>query len=155
MTDPAEIEAIKRLKYKYLRCLDTKAWDELAECFSEDATCAYDAGVHTFQGRDEIMRFLEGALGRASMLTMHHVHHPEIEMTSEDAANGRWYLEDCVIDTQNNTTLRGTAFYRDEYVKIGGDWKIKFTGYERVFEETQDRRETPSLKITRSMFPLA
>ncbi len=25
-----EIEAIKRLKYAYSRCLDTKAWDELA-----------------------------------------------------------------------------------------------------------------------------
>jgi len=28
--DLVEIEAIKRLKYRYLRCLDLKLWDELA-----------------------------------------------------------------------------------------------------------------------------
>jgi bile-acid 7alpha-dehydratase len=58
-----------------------------------------------------------------------------------------------VIDTRSNTTLRGASFYHDEYVKEGGAWKLKSTGYERTFEEMQDRDETPSLKITKSMFP--
>ena len=31
MVDLQEIEAIKRLKYKYMRCIDEKRWDELAE----------------------------------------------------------------------------------------------------------------------------
>lgn len=31
-----EIEAIKRLKYAYSRCLDTKAWDELATLVTPD-----------------------------------------------------------------------------------------------------------------------
>jgi len=39
-----EIEAIKRLKYKYLRCIDQKRWDELAETFTEGATCSYGDG---------------------------------------------------------------------------------------------------------------
>ena len=29
--DWQDLEAIKRLKYKYQRCLDTKQWDELRE----------------------------------------------------------------------------------------------------------------------------
>ena len=152
MSDLHDIEVIKRLKYKYLRCLDTKAWGELAECFVEDATSAYDAGKYTFEGRDQIIGFLEKALGRPTMITLHQVHHPEIELTGDTTATGRWYLEDMVIDTEHGTTLRGASFYRDEYVKVGGEWKLKSTGYDRTFEEVQDRAETPSLKITKSMF---
>ncbi len=148
-----EIEAIKRLKYKYLRCLGTKSWAELAECFVEDAISTYDSGKYTFEGRDQIIGFLEKALGSPTMLTLHQVHHPEIELTSATTAIGTWYLEDMVIDTRSNTTLRGASFYHDEYVKAGGAWKLKSTGYERTFEEVQDRAETPSLKITKSMFP--
>jgi hypothetical protein len=58
-----------------------------------------------------------------------------------------------VIDAERNTMLRGAAFYRDEYVKRGGEWKIASTGYERTFEEVQDRSEMPSLRITKRMFP--
>ncbi len=153
MADLDEIEAIKRLKYKYLRCLDTKAWAELAECFVEDAISTYDSGKYTFEGRDQIIGFLEKALGSPTVLTLHQVHHPEIELTSATTGTGTWYLEDMVIDTRSNTTLRGASFYHDEYVKVGGAWKLKSTGYERTFEEVQDRSETPSLKITKSMFP--
>ena len=40
-----EIEAIKQLKYKYVRCVDCKMWDDLAECFTEDAVTNYAAGL--------------------------------------------------------------------------------------------------------------
>jgi hypothetical protein len=153
MDELREIEAIKRLKYRYFRCLDTKRWAELAECFAEDAVSSYDSGRFAFEGRDAILRFLEQALGRGSAITMHHGHHPEIELTSDTTARGIWYLEDMVIDAERNTMLRGAAFYRDEYVKRGGEWKIASTGYERTFEEVQDRSEMPSLRITKRMFP--
>jgi hypothetical protein len=144
-----EIEAIKQLKYRYFRCLDSKRWAELAECFTADATSSYDGGKYAFQGRDQIIGFLERALGTPSMITMHHGHHPEIELTSPITATGVWYLEDLVIDARRNTTLRGAAFYHDAYRKQGGAWKLQSTGYTRTFEEVQDRSETPSLKLTR------
>jgi len=152
MDDLREIEAIKRLKYRYFRCLDSKCWSELADCFAEDAVASYDGGKYAFEGREKIMGFLEGALGRPTALTMHHGHHPEIELTSPTTATGIWYLEDQVIDAERNTMLRGTAFYRDEYVKQDGTWRLQSTGYERVFEEVQDRSETPSLRITKNRF---
>ena len=37
-----DITAIERLKYRYLRTLDTKAWDEFAACFAPDATADYN-----------------------------------------------------------------------------------------------------------------
>ncbi len=148
MVDLQEIEAIKRLKYKYLRCLDQKLWTELEQCFTEDATSAYGDGKYSYAGRDKIMEFLRGALGPRNMITSHRVHHPEIDLTSAATARGIWALEDTVIETVSNTTIRGAAFYRDEYVKVGGQWKIKSTGYTRTFEEMVSRNDTPSLQLT-------
>lgn len=152
MVDLQELEAIKRLKYKYLRCLDLKLWNEMKECFTEDARSAYDSGKYSFDGRDQIIAFLVQALGRPTVITLHQCHHPEIELTGPAAATGVWALEDLVIDDQNKITIRGAAFYRDEYVKVDGGWKIQRTGYERTFEEVVNRTDTPSLMLTSNRF---
>jgi hypothetical protein len=152
MDDLREIEAIKRLKYKYFRCLDLKRWEEMKECFVADATCAYDSGKYAYQGRDAILGFLVGAMDRPTFLTMHHGHHPEIDLTSATTARGVWALEDTVIDTEGGITIRGAAYYEDEYVKIDGAWKIKHTGYVRTFEEVEMRKDTPSLTVTSNRF---
>lgn len=148
MFDLQEIEAIKRLKYKYMRCLDEKCWDEMRECFIKDATVAYSGDKYSFSGRDEIMKFLIDSVDRASFLSSHRVHHPEIDLTSETTATGIWAMEDYVIDEKFQITLRGAAFYRDEYVKVDGEWKIKHTGYERTFEEIESRKDNERLTIT-------
>lgn len=147
-----EIEAIKQLKYRYFRFLDLKQWDDMASLFVEDASAAYSGGKYAFDGRDEIMKFLTGALGRPSMLTAHHGHHPEIELTSQSAATGIWALWDTVIDTQHHVTIRGAAFYRDEYVKVDGAWHFQSTGYERTYEEMAPYPEDGPTTLTANRF---
>jgi bile-acid 7alpha-dehydratase len=137
--DLVEIEAIKRLKYRYLRHLDLKEWDELAGCFTSRATASYGGGAYVFEGRDAIMDFLRRSMDSRAMLTSHKVHHPEIELTASNAATGVWALEDTVLHTELGVTIGGAAFYRDEYVKVGGEWLIRHTGYKRVYEELQPR----------------
>ena len=146
--DLVEIEAIKRLKYKYLRCLDQKLWDEIAECFVDDATSSYGGGKYSFEGRDAILEFLKDAMGADSFLSSHRVHHPEIDFTSETTATAIWALEDVVIDTKWDITIRGAAFYEDVYVRDDGVWKIQHTGYKRTFEEIQPRANVEGLKLT-------
>ena len=73
------------------------------------------------------------------MLTSHKVHHPEIELTGPGTATGTWALDDVVLLTELALTVRGAAFYEDEYVKVGGEWRIKHTGYKRVYEELAPR----------------
>ena len=147
MVDLQEIEAIKRLKYKYLRCLDLKLWDEIAECFTEDATAAYSDGKYSFAGRDQIITFLRDALGGYNKITSHRVHQPEIDLSGATTAVGTWALEDIVIETETKSIIRGAAFYRDDYVKVGGAWKIRATGYLRLFEERLSRSDTPSWRL--------
>ena len=148
-----EIEAIKQLKYKYLRSLDQKLWDEMAECFVEDATSSYSGGKFAFSSRKEVLDFFRKSMGGANVLSSHRVHHPEIELTSDTTATGIWALEDTYIDAKAGFTVRGAAFYRDDYVKVDGAWKIQHTGYERSYEEMETRGEMPWLKITQGWPP--
>jgi len=144
-----DIAAIQQLKYKYWRCLDQKAWAELAECFSEDATVNYGSGKYHFSGRDRIMKFLSESLGVDSgSIGIHHGHHPEIELRSATTARGRWALYNYLINTKQNRGVREGAFYEDEYVKQDGVWRIRHTGYTYVFHEEWSRDDTPSLRIT-------
>ena len=147
-----ETEAIKRLKYKYMRCVDMKLWDEMAEVFVPEATAAYSAGHYSYEGRDAIIAWLRKGMERASFHSTHSVHHPEIELLDADHATGIWKLEDIVVDTEHDIVISGAAFYHDRYVKRSGRWLIAHTGYERVFEQIESRKDRPTLRLTASMW---
>lgn len=147
--DLAELEAIKRLKYRYARSLDMKEWDELRACLTDDATAAYGGGKYSYDSPEGIVEFLSTSL-TADMVSRHHVHQPEIDVTSPTTATGIWALDDIVINTTHNFEIRGAAFYRDDYVKLDGEWKIKHTGYTRIYEEMQDRTKLEGLTLLES-----
>jgi hypothetical protein len=147
-----EIEEIKRLKYRYMRCVDLKLWDEMAEVFIPEASAAYSGGHYSYQGREAIIEWLEKGMGRDTLMTTHSVHQPEIELDGADRATGVWKLEDIVVDVQFDVTISGAAFYHDRYVKREGRWFIEHTGYERIFEQVVSRKDTPSLKLTASIW---
>lgn len=145
------LESIKQLKYRYMRCLDLKLWDEIEGCFTEDATAAYSGGKYTHEGREAIVAFLRRSMGAESFHSSHHVGHPEIALTGDGTATGIWKIDDTVIETKLQFTLRGSAFYEDEYLRgSDGAWRIQRTGYKRVFEEISSRKDIASLKLTAS-----
>ena len=129
-----EIEAIRQLKYRYQRTADLHDWDGLGACFAEDAVCTYGDGEYTFEGRDQIIAFLRSLMDRNGFVSSHHVHHPEITLTSDTTATGIWALADQVIDLDKDFVYQGAAYYHDEYVKHDGSWTISHTGYQRVWE---------------------
>jgi len=137
--DLIQLELIKQLKYRYIRCLDLKLFDEIGDCFIESATASYGGGAYTYDGRDAIVGFLRGSMGSTKMLTSHKVHHPEISFPTFDTATGIWALDDTVLLTDMGLTVRGSAYYTDDYVKVDGKWFIRHTGYKRVYEELAPR----------------
>jgi hypothetical protein len=144
------IEDICRLKYRYLRCLDQKLWDDIAGCFTADAVAEYSAGSYRFEGRDTIVDFLRTSMGSEQFLSSHRCHHPEIDFTSDTTATGTWALEDTVVHGEHGVTIQGAAFYTDRYVVDDGAWKIAHTGYRRTFEEIFPRASINGLKLTAS-----
>ena len=152
LTRLVETEAIKRLKYRYMRCVDKKLWKEFEEVFVPEATASYSAGHYSYEGRDAIIAWLRQGMDRAGFHSSHTVHHPEIEFAGPNRATGVWSLCDYVVDTDHDITIAGAAFYEDEYVKRDDRWWILHTGYERTFEEMESRQTRPGLKLTASMW---
>jgi len=143
-----DLEAIKRLKYRYFRCLDLKLWDEMAGCFAPDATVDYGGGRCRVDGVDAIIGFLRESLARETgALGYHHGHHPEIELTGDTTARGVWALDNYLFNAARKRGVRIAAYYRDEYVKRDGEWRIRHTGYTYVFHEEWSRDDTPSIRL--------
>ena len=133
----ADTEAIKQVKYRYLRALDTKHWDDFADTLTDDVIGDYGSSVGEelhFTNRVDLVNYMRKSLGPA-VITEHRVTHPEITVTG-DEASGIWYLQDRVIVADFNFMLIGAAFYRDSYRRTDDGWRISATGYDRTYEAT-------------------
>ena len=144
--DHDTIRAIEQLKFRYLRTLDLKQWDEFSDTLTDDVTTSYGAHL-SCSGRDQVVEFMRTSLGPA-IITVHQCHHPEI-VVDGDTATGTWYLEDKVIVTEQRILLTGAAFYTDTYRRCpDGQWRISRTGYVRSYEAMQSLDDTPSWRLT-------
>ena len=129
----SDIEAIRRLKAKYFRCVDQNSWDEMEEVFTEDATADYGPDIK-LEGRKAVIDFLNKTVGRDTFTTAHHGHNAEINITDETTARAKWALQDRLI-IRGVSTLTGWGYYDEEYVKQDGRWRIKSTAISRLLEE--------------------
>ncbi|CAM2772331.1 nuclear transport factor 2 family protein [Mycobacterium intermedium] len=134
-TTLGEIEAIKQLKARYCRFLDTKRWDEWRELFTDDfVSDTTPSGGERVAGAEEFVAFVRNIFGRPSRPTVHQVHAPEIELTSATTATGVWALED-VVRLAPGVNLNGRGHYHETYEKIDGQWRIKSSTLTRVRED--------------------
>ena len=130
-----DIDDIKTVKYRYLRTLDTKHWDEFADTLTEDVIGHYVESVgeeHHVSNRDELVEFMRNSLG-PDIITEHRVTHPEITIDG-DEATATWYLQDRVIAPAFDFMLIGAGFYHDRYRRTDAGWKISETGYDRTYD---------------------
>ena len=136
-----DIEAIKQVKYRYLRALDTKAWDDFEDTLTTDVTGEYGESL-SFRDRTTLVDFMRSSVG-PGVITEHRADHPEITVDG-DEATGQWYLQDRVIVTDFKFMLFGAAFYSDRYRRTEQGWKICATGYQRTYEATLSLDDVPS-----------
>ncbi|HEY1440518.1 MAG TPA: nuclear transport factor 2 family protein [Mycobacterium sp.] len=100
-----ELEAIRQLKARYCRFLDTKDLEGWRGVFTTDVVVSLDMAVSTggadpkmappLEGVDNFVPMVMGSLENAA--TMHHCHTPEITLTSATTATGIWAMEDWII----------------------------------------------------------
>jgi hypothetical protein len=125
-----EIEAIRKLKARYCRYLDTKDWTAWRGIFADDfLSDTAESGGKVIEGADEFVAFTRKSL--RNQATVHQVHAPEIELTSETTARGVWALED-VVRFGPGVNLRGYGHYHETYEKIDGQWRIKSSKLTRL-----------------------
>ena len=118
------IEAIKQLKARYFRLMDTKQWAEYRDVFTDDMVFQFETQDRsTATTGDDFVAFVSGRLGTA--VTAHHGHMPEIEVTSERTATGVWAMYDWVDDPDNDRAFQGFGHYHEEYrLCADGKWRI-------------------------------
>jgi len=120
-----EVEAIKRLKARYFRLMDTKEWLPFSQVFTDDVVVDVSHDKHapgdTIRGRANVVDFIRKAVGKA--VTVHHGHMPEIELLSPTEARGIWAMSD-YVEFRPSRGIRGYGHYHEEYRKEGGKWRI-------------------------------
>jgi hypothetical protein len=118
-----DLEAIKQLKARYCRTMDTKDWAAMRRVFTDDVEMDTTAsGGSVVTGADDFLSFLREAIG--DVVTVHHCHTPEIELVSATAATGVWAMED-MLRWPNGSELHGYGHYHERYEKVGTEWRIK------------------------------
>ncbi|WP_410654944.1 nuclear transport factor 2 family protein [Amycolatopsis sp. lyj-112] len=148
--DLVALEEIRRVKYRYLRCLDLKLWDEMAGTLTVDARARYGTPSYgeplNFEGREAILGFFRNAVG-PGVTTVHVAGHPEIEIDG-DSAQGTWLMHDKVIVPEHRVMIEGAAFYDDTYRRVDGAWLLASTQYDRLYESMVSLDDQPSFKLT-------
>jgi hypothetical protein len=143
-THSDEIEAIRQLKYRYFRLVDTADWMALGDCFVDHATVSFVGGSYRVErsGKSQILEYLAGAI-HSQCISVHQGGHPEITLTSPTTATGTWYQNDWFLDLRSNIKLSGACLYDDRYLKVDGRWKFLHTGYERLYEIVEQLASPP------------
>jgi hypothetical protein len=138
-------DAIRSLKYAYLRSLDLKRWDEFESLFLPEATGSY--AELSFGSRAEIVDYMRQNL-TADLITFHQAHHPEI-VVDGDTATATWYLHDKVFVPAYDVAIEGAAFYDDRMARNPEGWRFSHVGYRRTFESSWTMSAVPgwSFKI--------
>jgi len=128
-----QIYEIEKLKARYFRLMDQKKWTEWGEVFTNDATVKTTAfGLPIIWiGKAQIVSQNSSTL--QDVLSVHHGHMPEIEITSATTATGIWAMED-YLAFAGALELQGGGHYYETYVKQNGVWKIKTLELKRLRE---------------------
>ena len=133
LQDLLDIEAIKQLKARYFRLMDTKRWDDWALVFATNCVMEVPEADMVNNGRDEIVAAVSTVL--TGVRTAHHGHMPEIEITGDGTARGVWAMFDYVEFPEQDGArvgLHGYGHYHEEYVREDGAWRIARTRLERL-----------------------
>jgi len=146
-----DIEAIRCLQARYQRCLDTRDFDGVSDCFTDDVVSSYGNGSMSYDGKEAVIGFLKDAM-TLDMPSSHLIHGGEIDVQDTSNAKAKWYLEDHLEHRKYKLKLHGAAIYDVEYVKVDGVWRIKSIGYERCYEYFELRGLINLLTLRKTTF---
>ena len=131
-SDPMDdVEAIRQLKARYFRLMDTQQWDAWATCFTADVTALYEGVPRanptlpldaSCEGRVALVKAVSTLMTGAK--SIHQGFMPEIELTGATTARAVWAMFDYVM--LPTCHFKGWGHYHEEYVKeADGAWKLR------------------------------
>ncbi len=125
-----DAEAIRQLKARYCRLMDTKDWAGYRQLFTVGVVVdTTESGGGVVRGADAFLTFLVDAIG--DVTTVHQCHTPEIELTGRSTASGVWAMED-MLRWPDGSELHGYGHYHDTYEKSATGWRIASSRLSRL-----------------------
>jgi hypothetical protein len=119
-------EAVREAMCRYWRVLDYKLWEQLDDCFTEDADADWGTGNWQALGRAQIRAFLHGNESQEGLRLSHFGHNAEVSIDPADPAGASaiFKLEDWVT-LQGVTIMKGFGQYRMQFRRgTDGIWRI-------------------------------
>lgn len=125
-----DVEAIRQLKARYCRLMDTKDWAAYRRLFTDGVVVdTTESGGGVVRGADAFLAFLVDAIG--DVVTVHQCHTPEIEVTGPSTALGVWAMED-MLRWPDGSELHGYGHYHETYEKSAAGWRIASSRLSRL-----------------------
>lgn len=132
-----DIEAIKKLRSKYWRCIRLGLWDDFLDCFTDDAEV--DLGVgRQLQGKKVLARFYKETFPNLRSAIIPQGHNPEIDVLSDTRATGKWLIDNPQTEIPSKISVRLGSTYDEEYEKEPGGWRIKKQKVAHIYREQID-----------------
>lgn len=121
------IEAIKCLKARYFRFMDTKQFDALPSLFTSDLQIISPDGAIWMTGGDAFAASLRSSLEKS--VSCHQGFTAEIEIVDADHATGIWAMQDVIAWEDRHPregwkSILGRGHYHETYRREGGAWRI-------------------------------
>jgi hypothetical protein len=135
----ADLEACRRLRVTYFRCLDTANLKDMKAILTEDFSCHCAGGDYVYEAktRAEFLEVTENSF-HTEIVTQHNGHGAEVDFASDTQATALVYFNDLVYHFRSKEFLMGTGLYKDRYRKDpDGVWRIEYGEYERIYEITE------------------
>jgi SnoaL-like protein len=127
-TDRLEaIEAIRHLKARYFRYMDTKQWDALRGIFTRDMQVISPDGQIWLDGGEAFAASLRNSLEHS--VSVHQGFMGEIEILDDTHAKAIWAMQDQIEWKDRHPregwkSISGRGHYHDTYRRDDGVWRI-------------------------------
>lgn len=129
-----EYVEIRQLVERYADAVQRIDADDWADCWAPDGV--WDLGGRAIEGRDAVVGFWKQVMPTFPFVVQV-VHSGVITSVDGDRATGRWYLSE-YMHRADGAAAHGIGCYRDEYVRIGGEWKFARRRYDLLYSGPPD-----------------
>ncbi|MFN0147796.1 MAG: nuclear transport factor 2 family protein [Dehalococcoidia bacterium] len=129
-----EYVEIRQLVERYadaVNRVDAAAWEAT---WAEDAV--WDLGAMKTEGRDKVVAFWKQVMPTFPFVVQI-IHSGVVNSVDGDSATGTWYLSE-YMHRGDGGRNHGIGVYRDDYVRVGGEWLFKRRRYSLLYNGPTD-----------------
>ena len=136
----SSIEALRQVKARYFRGVDTCDGDLVRSVLAEDCVldymgCCTDPATGKdylpamnviLWGRDS---WISDGMARLGIVSVHQGHNFEVDFLNDTTAKGIWSMTDRLYQPPGGdfSLMTGYGHYHETYEKVGASWQIKTT----------------------------